>query len=121
MPRSLILMILLLLSGSTFSLEAQEARELRGRITNSSDDPLPKVQVLDHATGRQLTETGKGGEFLLALPDSIERISLVFLAEGYQSKVMLLRPSPQAYRIILIEAQRSIEGVTVSHDATSPR
>ena len=120
MPRSLILMILLLLSGSTFSLEAQEARELRGRITNSSDDPLPKVQVLDHATGRQLTETGKGGEFQLALPDSIERISLLFLAEGYQSKEMLLRPSPQAYRIILIEAQRSIEGVTVSRRRLQP-
>ena len=120
MPRSLILSLLLLLSGSTLSLEAQEARELRGRITNSSDDPLPKVQVLDHATGRQLTETGKGGEFLLALPDSIERISLIFLAEGYQSKVMLLRPSSQAYRIILIEAQRSIEGVTVSRRRLQP-
>ena len=120
MPRSLILSLLLLLSGSTLSLEAQEARELRGRITNSSDDPLPKVQVLDHATGRQLTETGKGGEFLLALPDSVERISLVFLAEGYQSKVMLLRPSPQAYRIILFEAQRSIEGVTVTRRRLQP-
>nr|WP_314477923.1 TonB-dependent receptor [uncultured Porphyromonas sp.] len=120
MPRSLILSLLLLLSGSTLSLEAQEARELRGRITNSSDDPLPKVQVLDHATGRQLTETGKGGEFLLALPDSVERISLVFLAEGYQSKVMLLRPSPQAYRIILFEAQRSIEGITVTRRRLQP-
>ena len=120
MPRSLILSLLLLLSGSTLSLEAQEACELRGRITNSSDDPLPKVQVLDQATGRQLTETGKGGEFLLALPDSIERISLVFLAEGYQSKVMLLRPSSQIYRIILFEAQRSIEGVTVSRRRLQP-
>ena len=120
MPRSLILSLLLLLSGSTLSLEAQEARELRGRITNSSDDPLPKVQVLDQATGRQLTETGKGGEFLLALPDSVERISLVFLAEGYQSKVMLLRPSSQVYRIILFEAQRSIEGVTVSRRRLQP-
>ena len=120
MPRSLILSLLLLLSGSTLSLEAQEARELRGRITNSSDDPLPKVQVLDQATGRQLTETGKGGEFLLALPDSIERISLVFLAEGFQSKVMLLRPSSQVYRIILFEAQRSIEGVTVSRRRLQP-
>ncbi len=120
MPRSLILSILFLLLGSTLSLQAQEARELRGRITNSSDDPLPKVQVLDHATGRQLTETGKGGEFLLALPDSIDRISLVFLAEGYQSKVMLLRPSSQIYRIILFEAQRSIEGVTISRRRLLP-
>ena len=120
MPRSLILSLLLLLSGSTLSLEAQEARELRGRITSSSDDPLPKVQVLDHATGRQLTETGKGGEFQLALPDSIERISLIFLAEGYQSKVMLLRPSSQTYRIILFDAQRSIEGVTVSRRRLQP-
>ena len=120
MPRSLILSILFLLSGSTLSLQAQEARELRGRITNSSDDPLLKVQVLDQATGRQLTETGKGGEFVLTFPDSIERISLVFLAEGYQSKVMLLRPSSQIYRIILFEAQRSIEGVTVSRRRLLP-
>ena len=120
MPRSLILSILFLLLGSTLSLQAQDARELRGRITNSSDDPLPKVQVLDQTTGRQLTETGKGGEFLLTLPDSIERISLVFLAEGYQSKVMLLRPSSQIYRIILVEAQRSIEGVTVSRRRLLP-
>ena len=120
MPRSLILSILFLLLGSTLSLQAQEARELRGRITNSSDDPLPKVQVLDQATGRQLTETGKGGEFLLTLPDSIERISLVFLAEGYQSKMMLLRPSSQIYRIILFEAQRSIEGVTISRRRLLP-
>ena len=120
MPRSLILSILFHLLGSTLSLQAQEARELRGRITNSSDEPLPKVQVLDQATGRQLTETGKGGEFLLTLPDSIERISLVFLAEGYQSKVMLLRPSSQIYRIILFEAQRSIEGVTVSRRRLLP-
>ena len=120
MPRSLILSILFLLLGSTLSLQAQEARELRGRITNSSDDPLPKVQVLDQSTGRQLTETGKGGEFLLTLPDSIERISLVFLAEGYQSKVMLLRPSSQIYRIILFEAQRSIEGVTISRRRLLP-
>jgi len=111
---------LFLLSGSTLSLQAQEARELRGRITNSSDDPLLKVQVLDQATGRQLTETGKGGEFVLTFPDSIERISLVFLAEGYQSKVMLLRPSSQIYRIILFEAQRSIEGVTVSRRRLLP-
>ena len=102
------------------SLQAQEARELRGRITNSSDDPLSKVQVLDQATGRQLTETGKGGEFVLTLPDSIERISLVFLAEGYQSKVMLLRPSSQLYRIILFEVQRSIEGITVSRRRLLP-
>jgi len=78
------------------------------------------VQVLDQATGRQLTETGKGGEFVLTFPDSIERISLVFLAEGYQSKVMLLRPSSQLYRIILIEAQRSIEGVTISRRRLLP-
>lgn len=120
MPRSIILSILFLLLGSTLSLQAQEARELRGRIINSSDDPLPKVQILDQATGRQLTETGKGGEFVLTLPDSIERISLVFLAEGYQSKVMLLRPSSQIYRIILFEVQRSIEGVTVSRRRLLP-
>ena len=120
MPRSLILSILFLLLGSTLSLQAQEARELRGRITNSSDDPLLKVQVLDQATGRQLTETGKGGEFVLTFPDSIERISLVFLAEGYQSKVMLLRPSSQLYRIILFEVQRSIEGVTVTRRRLLP-
>ena len=120
MPRIFALSLLLLLFGSTSALQAQDARELRGRITNSSDDPLPKVQVLDQATGRQLTETGKGGEFLLTLPDSIERISLVFLAEGYQSKVMLLRPSSQIYRIILVEAQRSIEGVTISRRRLLP-
>ena len=120
MYRSFSLNLLFLLLGSTLSLQAQEARELRGRITNSSDDPLPKVQVLDHATGLLLTETGKGGEFLLTLPDSIERVSLVFLAEGYQSKVMLLRPSSQIYRIILFEAQRSIEGVTVSRRRLQP-
>ena len=120
MPRSLILSILFLLLGSTLSLQAQDARELRGRITNSSDDPLSKVQILDQATGRQLTETGKGGEFQLSCPDSIERSSLVFLAEGYQSKVMLLRPSSQIYRIILFEAQRSIEGVTVSRRRLLP-
>ena len=120
MPRSLILSILFLLLGSTLSLQAQEAGELRGRITNSSDDPLPKVQVLDQATGRQLTETGKGGEFHLSFPDSVERVSLLFLAEGYQSKVMLLRPSSQIYRIILFEAQRSIEGVTVSRRRLLP-
>lgn len=120
MHRIFALSLLLLLFGSTSALQAQDARELRGRITNSSDDPLPKVQVLDQATGRQLTETGKGGEFLLTLPDSIERISLVFLAEGYQSKVMLLRPSSQIYRIILVEAQRSIEGVTISRRRLLP-
>ena len=120
MPRIFALSLLLLLFGSTSALQAQDARELRGRITNSSDDPLPKVQVLDQATGRQLTETGKGGEFLLTLPDSVERVSLVFLVEGYQSKVMLLRPSSQIYRIILFEAQRSIEGVTVSRRRLLP-
>ena len=120
MPRSLILSILFLLLGSTLSLQAQKARELRGRITNSSDDPLSKVQILDQATGQPLTETGKGGEFILTLSDSLERISLVFLAEGYQSKVMLLRPSSQIYRIILFEAQRSIEGVTVSRRKLLP-
>ena len=120
MPRSLILSILFLLLGSTLSLQAQKARELRGRITNGSDDPLSKVQILDQATGQPLTETGKGGEFILTLSDSLERISLVFLAEGYQSKVMLLRPSSQIYRIILFEAQRSIEGVTVSRRKLLP-
>lgn len=120
MPRIFALSLLLLLFGSTSALHAQDARELRGRITNSSDDPLPKVQVLDQATGRQLTETGKGGEFVLTLSDSIERISLVFLTEGYQSKVMLLRPSSQIYRIILFEAQRSIEGVTISRRRLLP-
>ncbi len=120
MPRSLILSILFLLLGSTSALQAQDARELRGRITNSSDDPLSKVQILDQATRRQLTETGKGGEFHLSFPDSVERVSLLFLAEGYQSKVMLLRPSSQIYRIILFEAQRSIEGVTVSRRRLLP-
>ena len=120
MPRSLILSILFLLLGSTSALQAQDARELRGRITNSSDDPLSKVQILDQATRRQLTETGKGGEFHLSFPDSVERVSLVFLAEGYQSKVMLLRPSSQIYRIILIEVQRSIEGVTISRRRLLP-
>ena len=120
MPRSLILSILFLLLGSTSALQAQDARELRGRITNSSDDPLSKVQILDQATRRQLTETGKGGEFHLSFPDSVERVSLLFLAEGYQSKVMLLRPSSQIYRIILFEVQRSIEGVTVSRRRLLP-
>ena len=120
MPRSLILSILFLLLGSTSALQAQDARELRGRITNSSDDPLSKVQILDQATRRQLTETGKGGEFHLSFPDSVERVSLLFLAEGYQSKVMLLRPSHQLYRIILFEVQRSIEGVTVSRRRLLP-
>ena len=64
----------------------------KGRVLNSSDNPIAKVQILDQATGLLLTETGKGGEFQLSFPDSVERVSLVFLAEGYQSKVML--PSP---------------------------
>ena len=78
------------------------------------------MQILDQATGLLLTETGTGGEFQLSLPDSVERVSLLFLAEGYQSKVMLLRPSHQLYRIILFEAQRSIEGVTVSRRRLLP-
>ena len=119
MYRSVILQLLFLLVCSV-PLQAQEAHELQGRVLNSSDNPIAKVQILDQATGLLLTETGKGGEFQLSLPDSIERISLVFLAEGYQSKVMLLRPSSQIYRIILFEAQRSIEGVTVSRRRLLP-
>ena len=119
MYRSVILSILFLLVCSV-PLQAQEAHELQGRVLNSSDNPIAKVQILDQATGLLLTETGKGGEFQLSLPDSVERISLVFLAEGYQPKVMLLRPSSQLYRIILFEVQRSIEGVTVSRRRLLP-
>ena len=119
MYRSVILQLLFLLVCSV-PLQAQEAHELQGRVLNSSDNPIAKVQILDQATGLLLTETGKGGEFQLSLPDSVERVSLLFLAEGYQSKVMLLRPSSQIYRIILFEAQRSIEGVTVSRRRLLP-
>ena len=119
MYRIVILRLLFLLVCSV-PLQAQEAHKLQGRVLNSSDNPIAKVQILDQATGRQLTETGKGGEFLLTLPDSIERISLVFLGEGYQSKVMLLRPSSQLYRINLFEVQRSIEEVTVSRRRLLP-
>ena len=102
MYRSVILRLLFLLICSV-PLQAQEAYELKGRVLNSSDNPLAKVQILDQATGLLLTETGTGGEFQLSLPDSVERVSLLFLAEGYQSKVMLLRPSQQLYRIVLFE------------------
>lgn len=119
MYRSVILQLLFLLVCSV-PLQAQEAHELQGRVLNSSDNPIAKVQILDQATGLLLTETGTGGEFQLSFPDSVERVSLVFLAEGYQSKVMLLRPSSQLYRIILFEAQRSIEGVTVSRRRLLP-
>ena len=119
MYRSVILRLLFLLACSV-PLQAQEAHELQGRVLNSSDNPIAKVQILDQATGLLLTETGKGGEFQLSFPDSVERVSLVFLAEGYQSKVMLLRPSSQLYRIILFEAQRSIEGVTISRRRLLP-
>ena len=119
MYRSVILSILFLLVCSV-PLQAQEAHELQGRVLNSSDNPIAKVQILDQATGLLLTETGKGGEFHLSFPDSVERVSLVFLAEGYQSKVMLLRPSSQLYRIILFEVQRSIEEVTVSRRRLLP-
>ena len=119
MYRSVILRLLFLLACSV-PLQAQEAHELQGRVLNSSDNPIAKVQILDQATGLLLTETGKGGEFQLSFPDSVERVSLLFLAEGYQSKVMLLRPSSQLYRIILFEAQRSIEGVTISRRRLLP-
>ena len=119
MYRSVILSILFLLVCSV-PLQAQEAHELQGRVLNSSDNPIAKVQILDQATGLLLTETGKGGEFQLSFPDSVARVSLVFLVEGYQSKVMLLRPSSQLYRIILFEVQRSIEGVTVSRRRLLP-
>ena len=119
MYRSVVLRLLFLLVSSV-PLQAQEANELQGRVLNSSDNPIAKVQILDQATGLLLTETGTGGEFQLSLPDSVERVSLVFLAEGYQSKVMLLRPSSQIYRIILFEAQRSIEGVTISRRRLLP-
>lgn len=119
MYRSVILSILFLLVCSV-PLQAQEAHELQGRVLNSSDNPIAKVQILDQATGLLLTETGKGGEFQLSFPDSVARISLVFLAEGYQPKVMLLRPSSQLYRIILFEVQRSIEGVTVTRRRLLP-
>lgn len=100
MYRSVVLRLLFLLVCSV-PLQAQEAHKLQGRVLNSSDNPIAKVQILDQATGLLLTETGKGGEFQLSFPDSVERVSLVFLVEGYQSKVMLLRPSSQLYRIIL--------------------
>ena len=119
MYRSVVLSILFLLVRSV-PLLAQETHELQGRVLNSSDNPLVKVQILDQATGLLLTETGTGGEFQLSLPDSVERVSLLFLAEGYQSKVMLLRPSHQLYRIVLFERQRSIEGVTVSRRRLLP-
>ena len=119
MYRSVVLRLLFLLASSV-PLLAQETHELQGRVLNSSDNPLAEVQILDQATGLLLTETGKGGEFQLSLPDSVERVSLLFLAEGYQSKVMLLRPSHQLYRIVLFEVQRSIEGVTVSRRRLLP-
>ena len=119
MYRIVILRLLFLLVCSV-PLQAQEAHKLQGRVLNSSDNPIAKVQILDQATGLLLTETGTGGEFQLSFPDSVERVSLVFLTEGYQSKVMLLRPSSQLYRIILFEAQRSIEGVTVSRRRLLP-
>ena len=119
MYRSVVLSILFLLVRSV-PLLAQETHELQGRVLNSSDNPIAEVQILDQATGLLLTETGKGGEFQLSFPDSVERVSLVFLAEGYQSKVMLLRPSSQLYRIILFEVQRSIEEVTVSRRRLLP-
>ena len=119
MYRSVVLSILFLLVRSV-PLLAQETHELQGRVLNSSDNPLAKVQILDQATGLLLTETGTGGEFQLSLPDSVERVSLLFLAEGYQSKVMLLRPSHQLYRIVLFERQRSIEGVIVSRRRLLP-
>ena len=81
MYRSVVLSILFLLVRSV-PLLAQEAHELQGRVLNSSDNPLTKVQILDQATGLLLTETGTGGEFQLSLPDSVERVSLVFLAEA---------------------------------------
>ena len=77
MYRSVILQLLFLLVCSV-PLQAQEAHELQGRVLNSSDSPIAKVQILDQATGLLLTETGKGGEFQLSLPDSVERVSLVF-------------------------------------------
>lgn len=119
MYRIVILRLLFLLVCSV-PLQAQEAHKLQGRVLNSSDNPIAKVQILDQSTGLLLTETGKGGEFQLSFPDSVERVSLVFLAEGYQSKVMLLRPSSQIYRIILFEVQRSIEEVTVSRRRLLP-
>ena len=119
MYRIVILRLLFLLVCSV-PLQAQEAHKLQGRVLNSSDNPIAKVQILDQSTGLLLTETGKGGEFQLSFPDSVERVSLVFLAEGYQSKVMLLRPSSQIYRIILFEEQRSIEEVTVSRRRLLP-
>ena len=67
MYRSVILSILFLLVSSV-PLQAQEANELQGRVLNSSDNPIAKVQILDQATGLLLTETGKGGEFQLSLP-----------------------------------------------------
>ena len=119
MYRSVILSILFLLVCSV-PLQAQEAHELQGRVLNSSDNPIAKVQILIKRQGYCSPRRGGVGNFSSASPDSVERVSLVFLAEGYQSKVMLLRPSSQLYRIILFEVQRSIEEVTVSRRRLLP-
>ena len=122
MYRIVILRLLFLLVCSV-SLQAQEAHKLQGRVLNSSDNPLAEVQILDQATGLLLTETGKGGEFQLSLPDSVERVSLA-LPRRRLSVERMMSPSthhtsPQIGSYSL-EVQRSIEGVTVSRRRLLP-
>ena len=107
----LTLLCLFLCLFSSFTLRATQP--LRGQILDLSGQAIPQVEVYDMQQGTCLATSNAQGEFILTLPDSLQRITLSFVAEGFHTKQMELTPGEQVYRILLLPSERRLGEVVV--------
>lgn len=107
----LTLLYLFLCLFSSFTLRATQP--LRGQILDLSGQAIPQVEVYDMQQGTCLATSNAQGEFILTLPDSLQRITLSFVAEGFHTKQMELTPGEQVYRILLLPSERRLGEVVV--------
>ena len=107
----LALLSLFLCLLSSFALSATQP--LRGQILDLSGQAIPQVEVYDVRQGTCIATSNAQGEFTLTLPDSLQSITLSFVAEGFLTKQMELTPGEQVYRILLLANERRLGEVVV--------
>ena len=107
----LSLLSLFLCLFSSFALRATQP--LRGQILDLSGQAISQVEVYDVRQGTCIATSNAQGEFTLTLPDSLQSITLSFVAEGFLTKQMELTPGEQVYRILLLPNEKRLGEVVV--------
>ena len=104
--------ILYLFVFSLVTVQAQELREIEGKILDiETSEPIPYANIFNK-TLKKGTISNADGYFRVSIPESTDSLFVIFI--GYQTQLVMLQPEQNFYTIYLRQNSQLLKEIVVT-------